>query len=176
MGKTLLLLRHGKSDWDADYSEDHERPLAPRGVRAAKLMGRLLADARQVPDLAISSTALRSRNTLELAIESGSWTCPMQSDHALYETDPDSVLERLQNLPPEVNSVLLAGHECAWSELTALLIGGGRIRIPTAAVVRIDFEREYWKNIQSGDGELVWLQIPRFFKKPSKTDAIQSAS
>ena len=57
--KTLLLMRHAKSDWDADYGLDHDRPLNDRGLRSARLMGRVLADEGLVPELVISSTAVR---------------------------------------------------------------------------------------------------------------------
>ncbi len=67
--KTLLLMRHAKSDWDADYESDHDRPLNDRGLKSARLMGRVLADEGLVPDLIISSTALRARTTAELATE-----------------------------------------------------------------------------------------------------------
>jgi phosphohistidine phosphatase len=56
--RSLILFRHGKSDWDAPYGSDHERPLAHRGKEAAICMGRMLSQAGQAPDLAVSSSAL----------------------------------------------------------------------------------------------------------------------
>jgi len=58
--KTILLLRHGKSDWDVDYGGDHERPLNERGRSAAALVGRYLSSLEQVPDLVVTSI-VRSR-------------------------------------------------------------------------------------------------------------------
>jgi phosphohistidine phosphatase len=58
--KTLILLRHGKSDWDSDRDADHDRPLARRGRNAAATMGLLLERAGQVPDRALTSSALRA--------------------------------------------------------------------------------------------------------------------
>ncbi|WP_424522101.1 SixA phosphatase family protein, partial [Rubrivirga sp.] len=55
--KTIILLRHGKSDWEADYDGDHQRPLAKRGQKGARKMGRFLTTARSVPDRALTSSA-----------------------------------------------------------------------------------------------------------------------
>ncbi len=67
--KTLIFFRHGKSDWDAEYHGDHNRPVAKRGRKAAKLMGRFLASTGQVPDSVVTSSALRARSTFELAAQ-----------------------------------------------------------------------------------------------------------
>ena len=63
--RRLILFRHGKSDWDAPFGSDHERPLSKRGVKAAKTMGLVLARSDLVPDHAITSSAVRARTTLE---------------------------------------------------------------------------------------------------------------
>src|SRR2546428_3125668 len=81
----LILLRHGKSDWQADYgADDRARPLARRGRKAAKTMGRFLARAGQVPDAAITSPAVRAHDTLQLAMDGGGWTCPARTAPSLY--------------------------------------------------------------------------------------------
>ena len=72
--KTLILFRHGKSDWDSEEPSDHDRPLAKRGRKAAKAMGKFLALAGQVPDSAVTSSAVRARSTLEIAMEAGAGT------------------------------------------------------------------------------------------------------
>lgn len=162
MAKTLILFRHGKSDWETGIKADHDRPLAKRGIKAAKAMGRMLAEAGQTPELAIASTAVRATATLDLAVQSGSWPARCQTDASLYATTPPAVLQIVNALPPETTSVMLVGHETCWSELVALLAGGGRIRFPTAAMARLDFDLETWSSIRPGTGELVWLIPPRF--------------
>lgn len=163
MSKRLILFRHGKSDWDAGYDGDHSRPLAPRGVKAAKRMGRLLADAGQVPPLVIASTAVRARSTIELAITEGGWPCTLQLADWLYDTHAQDMLAQVKKLPDKADAVLLVGHEPTWSQLTGLLIGGANIRFPTAAMVGIDFEIDAWNEVEPGLGELVWLFPPRMF-------------
>jgi phosphohistidine phosphatase len=162
MGKTLILFRHAKSDWDAAAANDHQRPLAQRGIKAAKAMGRMLAEVDQLPDLAVASTALRATATLELAAAAGDWPTRIKTDAALYETTPEAALDFIQNLPTTADSVMLVGHEPTWSALTSALTAGGNLRFPTAAMVRIDFELQRWAEIRFGLGSLVWFIPPRF--------------
>ena len=84
--KSVLFLRHGKSDWDAPFDHDHERPLAKRGRKAARLVGQYLAHIDFVPDGIVSSTALRARDTVALASESGSWGTPIRESQTLSLT------------------------------------------------------------------------------------------
>ena len=163
MNKRLILFRHGKSDWTADFQTDHERPLAKRGVKAAKVMGRLLKASGQLPDAVITSSAIRAQSTVDLAYKEGGWNCSVQATNSLYEAKPIQILEEIKQVPTAISTLLLAGHEPTWSQLTSLLIGGGRIHFPTAAMVRIDFEIDSWEEVEFGKGALIWLLQPRFF-------------
>ena len=87
MGKNLknvFLMRHGKSDWNANYNDDHERPLAKRGIKASKIMGQMLSTRNEIPDQIISSTALRARTTAELAAEKGKWDSVIKFEKNIY--------------------------------------------------------------------------------------------
>ena len=163
MEKRLILFRHGKSDWNGDFECDHERPLAKRGVKAAKTMGRLLAASGQIPDLIITSSAVRAHSTVDLAGKEGRWNCSVQVTDSLYAASPAQVLEQVKQTPDPISTLLLAGHEPTWSQLTSLLVGGGRISFPTAAMARIDFEIDAWNQVEYGQGTLIWLLQPRFF-------------
>ncbi len=160
--RSLILFRHGKSDWDAPYDSDHERPLANRGKDAAACMGRLLSESGQVPELAISSSAVRARTTLQLAVRAGNWECPIRIEDALYGSSRAAVLRWIRSLPENPESLLLTGHEPTWSELAGGLIGDANIRVPTGAMARIDFEIPNWQSIDFGMGELKWLIPPKF--------------
>ena len=159
--KTLLLLRHGKSDWDADYVGDHERPLADRGQKGARKMGRFVTTARVVPDRAITSSAVRARETLATAAEAGGWMGPARVADALYESTPEEVLAEIQKETNDAQTLIVVGHEPTWSRLVSMLIGGGRVQMKTAAVARIDIEVERWADVQAGRGALAFLLPPR---------------
>lgn len=168
--RTLILFRHGKSDWDAPYDTDHERPLAARGRDAAKTMGHLLDQTDQVPGLAVSSSAVRARDTLQLAARAGNWASTIRIDGALYETSADGVLRWIHALEDSSESLLLTGHEPTWSGLAGRLIGHAIIRVPTGAMLRIDFGCDSWQAVEFGSGELRWLIPPKLIGKAKGRD------
>lgn len=160
--KTLLFFRHGKSDWDAEHAHDHERPINRRGRKAARRMGRFLAETDQVPDRVLTSSAVRARQTLDEALAKGGWKdVPVDVTDALYEASPDGVLAAIRQLPEAARRALLVGHEPTWSETVARLVGGGSLRFPTAALARVDVAVERWQDVAFGAGELIWFVPPK---------------
>lgn len=157
--KTLLLMRHAKSDWDADYGDDHDRPLNERGTRSARLMGRVLADEGLEPAHVISSTALRARTTAELANEAGEWGARLSLERALYDEGPKGVLATVASTP-DVARLMLVGHQPTWSMLVAALTGE-RVEMKTATVAVIDLEVETWAGLANGTGALRGILQPR---------------
>ncbi|MGH8986761.1 MAG: SixA phosphatase family protein [Acidimicrobiia bacterium] len=159
---SLLLLRHGKSDWKAaDEGDDRRRPLARRGEKAARTIGKFLAGAGVVPDAAIVSPAVRAEATLQMAMAAGDWTCRVRSVEALYSGGVSGLLSEIRKAPPDTGTLLAVGHEPTWSETAVLLIGGGRLRFPTAALARIDFDVDRWEEVGPGTGMLAWSVVPR---------------
>jgi phosphohistidine phosphatase len=161
MTKTLILFRHGKSDWAASPQRDRDRPVAERGIAAAKTMGKLLAAAKKVPDLAITSSAVRACTTLELAMAAGHWNCPTEVTDDLYEASMDQVLDVIHRTPDGHESLMLVGHEPTWSDAISFLTGGGRAKMPTAAMACLEFEVASWSQVEYGRGTLLWLLPPR---------------
>jgi phosphohistidine phosphatase len=158
----LILFRHGKSDWAADYpGGDAARPLAPRGRKAAKRMGKFLARAGQAPDGAITSPARRAEDTLRLAMEGGGWTCPVRTATALYGGGVSGLLAEIRSEPATTGVLLAVGHEPTWSEAVSAFIGGGDVRLPTGALARIDFDADRWDEVAPGTGVLAWSIVPR---------------
>ncbi len=161
MTRSLYVLRHGKSDWEAPHGEDHERPLKKRGRLAAKQIGSFLTRIEEAPDFVLSSSAVRARVTAEVAAEAGEWSAPLEATRALYEATTDSVLERLHGVRDEYARALLVGHEPTSSSLIAALTGGATPAFPTAALARIDLAVESWSEVEPGRGTLIWLVTPR---------------
>src|SRR2546421_11142351 len=125
----LILFRHGKSDWDADYpGGDAARPLARRGRKAAKTMGRFLARAGQVPDAAITSPAVRAEDTLRLAMEGGGWTCPARAAPSLYGGGVAALPARVPDGPAPPPPLPALGPAPPRAEAASPVIrrGGGR--------------------------------------------------
>lgn len=158
--RSLLMLRHAKSDWHVDYGgEDRLRPLAPRGRRAARTMGRFLATARQVPQRALVSPAVRARETLELAIRAGRWDCDVVTAEELYG-GVDDVLDAIRRDGGDAGVLMIVGHEPTWSATASRLACGAAFRLPTASVLRLDFAVGGWADVE-GNGTVQWLVAPR---------------
>ena len=161
--RTLLLFRHGKPDWDADYSDDHERPLAERGRKGARKMGRFITTARATPDRALVSSAVRTRETLATAAAAGAWTGPARVTDALYDARPADVLREIQAEGADAATLVVVGHEPSMSGLVRMLTGA-RAEMKTAAVACIRFEVDSWEAVGPEAGTLEWLIRPGVFR------------
>jgi phosphohistidine phosphatase len=162
--KTLYLLRHAKAAREGKGG-DIERPLAPEGQAACERLGRFLATAGIVPAAQVTSPALRARETLERVAEAAGWPCsPLV--RPLYEVGSAAVLHELRLLPAEADSALVVGHQPAWSDTVARLIGGGALRMSTGSVACVALEVHAWGEIVPGRGELQWLLGPKLLAPP----------
>jgi phosphohistidine phosphatase len=130
--RTLILLRHAKSDWSGGEA-DVERPLARRGRRQAPEAGRWLATNVESIDLAVVSPAKRARSTWELASAELAVAPPTRIDDRVYAASDDELLAVLRELPNDVATVVLVGHNPGVEELAARLTGGWA-PMPTSAL------------------------------------------
>lgn len=163
--KTVIFFRHGKSDWDAPFGHDHERPINKRGQKDAGRMGRFLAEINQLPDRIVTSSAVRARTTVERAAEEGEWgDIPMEISNALYEASPSAVVNVIRSQVDEFERLLLVGHEPTWSGTISRLTGGSSVKVSTGSMSRIDFNEVRWADIDFGLGQLRWLIPPKLVK------------
>jgi phosphohistidine phosphatase len=133
---TLILLRHGKSDWSGG-EPDHLRPLARRGQRQVPEAGRWLADNVGVIDLAVVSPAERTRETWRLAAAELAVPPPVQEDERVYAGSAPSLLSVLRELPADLATVVLVGHNPGLEDLVGSLTGRW-VPMPTSALAVID--------------------------------------
>lgn len=159
-GKRLLLLRHAKSSWDDPTRPDHDRPLAPRGRKAAQLIGAHLRRERIAVSLVLCSPARRARETLELVEPPGD----VQIVPELYGASVDELLERVRQLPEASNSVMLIGHNPALQELAACLAADAgdlaERKFPTGALAVLEFDGP-WRALGPHGAELAAFVKPR---------------
>ena len=165
---TLLLMRHAKSDWNADYGDDHSRPLNKRGRRAAARMGEWLEAIGEAPDFVYASSAERARTTAERAAEAGGWAAPIATEPRLYGADAARIVDFLAGMRSG-ERIMLVGHEPGLSWTVALLTGGA-VRFPTAMVVRIDLTAADWADVSPGSGTLIWMMPPRLLDRAPLAD------
>ena len=158
--KSIIIFRHGKSDWDATYGRDHDRPLSKRGFKAAIKMGKYLNTINQIPDQVISSSATRTKNTAELAIKHGNWNSKYSIESKIYGGSSETLLELGHLLDNEVNSICLVGHEPTCSSFISLCTFHSQ-RFTTASMAKINFKYETWNKIEFGAGTLDWIKSPK---------------
>jgi phosphohistidine phosphatase len=161
----LYLLRHAKSSWADPALQDHERPLAPRGLRATKRLARHLRRVGVRPELVLCSSAQRTRQTLDgLSGALGEPQVAIEDD--LYAAGAGELLNRLQRVPAGVESVLLIGHNPGLETLGLWLAADGARRkrleekFPTGALATLAFEAP-WSELGPGTAELVDFVVPR---------------
>jgi phosphohistidine phosphatase len=170
---TLALLRHAKSAWDDLDLDDHDRPLAARGIKAAPLMGRYLAREKLKPELILCSDAVRARATLALVLpELGSPPPEIRYEPALYLASPDTIVEVLVKSAGKAQHVMIVGHNPGLHALALSLSGGGdraalgelAAGFPTAALALLTFELKTWKDVKPAGGRLQLFVSPRSLK------------
>lgn len=166
--KTLTLLRHAKSGWDDPVARDFDRPLNPKGQRAAQLMGRHMRAEGLAFDHAVASPAARVVETLaHVGRGYGSDLAPAW-DQRIYLASPDTLLDVVHGLPDAADRVLLAGHNPGLEELVLLLVPEGaalrgdvEVKFPTATLAELRFDVDRWDAVRPGGGVLVRFVRPR---------------
>lgn len=167
--RTLLLLRHAKSNWDDPTQGDHDRPLAERGREAARRMGSTLGERGLDPDLVLCSTAVRAQETWLLAAPAAGSRAPVRDAESLYLADPARLLAVVRSTPDEVLRLLVVGHNPGLARFAAELVAKGpardlkrmRRKFPTAALAVIAFNAGGWNEIAPGQGTLEAFIRPR---------------
>jgi phosphohistidine phosphatase len=169
--KRLHVLRHAKSSWDDPALADRDRPLAPRGRKAAKEMARW-AEAHELRvDLVVCSPALRATQTLNRVLASiGS--PEVHVDESVYHASTGQLLARVQALPAGAGDAMLVGHNPGLHELCLLLArpGGERGRVeenlPTGALATLELDVDAWEAAEPGCADLTRLVLPRELGSP----------
>ena len=158
MSHRLYLLRHAKSSWDHPELADHDRPLAKRGRRATKALARYLREHDIAPELVLCSTARRARETLE-GIELAAPDVRHESE--LYGASARELMERLREVPDEVGSVMVIGHNPGIEDLAVALLGHApAAKYPTGALAALELPGT-WDDVDRDGAQLVSFVRPR---------------
>ena len=144
--KTLLVLRHAKSSWNDPALDDHERPLNRRGRRDAPRMGELVREYGLMPDVVISSDAVRARLTAEAMAEALHYAGEILLDQHLYMASPDDIFSLLRRVRQNAETVMIVGHNPGLEELVEQLTGA-RQDLPTAALAQIVLPIDRWRDL-----------------------------
>jgi phosphohistidine phosphatase len=159
--KAILLMRHAKSSWKDAGLVDWERPLNKRGRRDAPRMGELLLDEDLVPQIILSSSAVRARQTAEAVAEAVGYDGDINYLDELYGSTVSQYVDVLSRLRDDVDVALIIGHNPELQYLVEVLTGETE-HLPTAAIARIRMRVERWADVRhDSEGELVTVWRPR---------------
>ncbi len=164
----LHLLRHAKSSWDHPGLADHDRPLAPRGRRAAAALAEHVPDLTAPPELVLCSSATRTTETLERIRPGLPDGVEIVVDPGVYHAWTGDLLERLRALPPERRSVMVIGHNPGLHDLACTLVGPGdpalleRLfdKYPTGALASLSLDGP-WSGLGPARATLDAYVVPR---------------
>ena len=160
MTKTLLILRHAKSSWKNEKLKDFDRPLKHRGEEDARLMGKVLRMTELVPQVILSSPALRAKQTAELVAREAELAGELRFIDTFYLGEPEDYINGLKQLPDEIERVMIVGHNPGLTRLLSFLTGRDVGNLPTCAVACVDFDLPSWKGACEGSGTLSYLDSP----------------
>ena len=167
--RRLMLLRHAKSDWSKPGERDHDRSLATRGRADAPRVGAYMASHGLVPDLVICSTARRARETYDLVAPAFAEPPRLVHEAHIYDNSLDALLSVVRHVEPDVQVLLLVGHNPSFQGLADAMTASGhgdarqrlREKFPTATLAVIDFPVDAWNDVKPHSGRLDRLISPR---------------
>jgi phosphohistidine phosphatase len=161
----LYLLRHAKSSWDDPSLDDHERPLAARGLRAVQVLAEHLERSGIHPTQVLCSTARRTRETLEGVGPDGERLIEPE----LYGATAVDLIERLHQVPADAESVMVIGHNPAMQTLVLRLTDSAQDgselatvqrKFPTGALATLAFDCD-WSELGPSCARLVEFVKPK---------------
>ncbi len=163
--KTLYLIRHAKSSWKHPGLSDIERPLNNRGKRDAPLMGEKIKLREILPELIVTSPAIRARITAKnIALEIGFPEEEILVNDNIYDSSSTELINVIHDFDNKYNSIMMFGHNPGFTMINNYLTDHYIDNIPTCGVVGIQFSTS-WKSIQSGSGKTLFFIYPKMFAK-----------
>jgi len=158
--KTLYLLRHAKSSWKDETLVDVERPLNGRGRRASQTVGAFLKREKIIPDLVLSSSAIRARQTTDIVVEAAKLRTDLRFDERIYEASAQKLLEVVRQIEKSKKAVLLVGHNPGLEEFLELLTGTSET-MPTGTLSKVVLKLSSWAAVGDKAGALEWIVRPK---------------
>jgi phosphohistidine phosphatase len=162
MAKQLLLIRHAKSDWNNAGLRDFDRPLNKRGNANAPEMAVRMLKQNIIPDLMVSSPALRAITTAKYFAKTwGIDSAKIQLEKTIYEANIKALLQVVNQLDNQANQVALFGHNPGLTDFANYLSNTNVFNMPTCSILMISFPIENWNEVSADTGSLVFFDYPK---------------
>lgn len=169
--KTLTILRHAKSGWDAQVERDFDRPINPRGRRGAELIGQWLKRQALPVDRIIASPAVRVTETLDLfQPAAGLDAIEPHWDRRIYLASAATLIDVIRDTGKDATHLLIAGHNPGLEDLILELVpesAGDELRakveekLPTSALARLELDIANWRDLETRQACFVQFIRPR---------------
>ncbi len=160
--KTLLLIRHAKSDWSNDGLLDIDRPLNNRGYADAYTMSKLFKETKILPDLIISSSAIRAISTALIISRNLNYNpSAILINSSLYESTTNKYSKVVEKIDSGYKCVLLFGHNPVISDFAMNLGHPLKTEMVTCAVATINKEVKNWTQFISAKTETCDYNFPK---------------
>ena len=160
--KTLLLVRHAKSDWNDPSLSDFDRPLNERGKREAPLMAKKLHDKKIKLDAFVTSPAKRARQTCKhFAKEFGFKKKDIVRDEKLYEAGEEDFYEVVEHLKNKWDSVAIFSHNPGITSFADSLTSTHIDDMPTCSVFAIKIDTDKWADFKTAKKEFLFFDSPK---------------
>ena len=158
--RVLIAMRHAKSDWSDGSLSDHDRPLNKRGCRDAPRLAHWLDELNLVPDLILSSTSERTRQTAALMRQEWKRDPVVSYTQSLYLAGPDAIKKTIGRDGCDVERLMVLAHNPGIAHFVSLL-AGKQVDMPTAAIAVFRVTAVDWSKFNSDDVELVQYMRPK---------------
>jgi phosphohistidine phosphatase len=162
--KNLYLIKHAKSDWSTPEISDVERELTKKGLKDIVTIGSYLLLRGNVPDVMLSSCALRAAKTSDLLATKMAFDGPKHYLEELYLTSAEIIKELIMVQESHVQNIFVIGHNPQLTELANLLSSEHISKLPSMGVVAINFEIDEWSQLEQSKGEIDFFVYPKQFK------------
>lgn len=160
--KKLLLIRHAKSSWDDASIDDVDRPLNGRGKKNAPEMAQRLVKKDIIPDLLVSSHALRALETARIfAKEFNLGKNDILIRKELYMADPGAFEQVIQSIPDEYNTIALFSHNPGITEFANSITKARIDNMPTASIFAVKINTDSWRTLKDGDIDFWFFDYPK---------------
>ncbi len=162
MKRTLVLIRHAKSDWGNATLRDYDRPLNARGLRDAPALGKRMRERDFLPDLIVASTAQRAAETARLVAEGmGFPEEKIQWEDTLYHAPPSVMEDVLFGLEDDLRRVFLVAHNPGISEFARQLLPHLFLEeMPTCCAIAIEIDAERWTDLPTAKKTPLFTDTP----------------
>jgi len=160
--KTVLLVRHAKSDWGNPVLSDFDRPLNGRGKEDAPVMAHRLLDNKIKIDAFISSPAKRARRTARIFAK----TYKVKKDditlrNELYGAAENVFWDVIANANKKFDSIAIFSHNPGLTDFANLLTNTRIDNIPSCGVLAVKADCDKWKDFKAAKKEFLFFDYPK---------------